>query len=62
MNHLKDLFFCHLNVNSIRNEFASIQELITSTFDIFLISETKINDSFQIHNFKLKGTKVLGKI
>ena len=44
--HPKNLFFGHLNVNSIRNKFVSIEELIKRTFDIFLISETKIDDSF----------------
>ena len=57
--HPKNLFFNHLNVNSLRNKFVSIQELIKSTFDIFLISETKIDDSFPNAQFKLK---VLGKI
>ena len=38
--HPKNLFFGHLNVNSICNKFVSIQELIKRTFDIFLISET----------------------
>ena len=42
----KNIFFCHSNVNSIRNKFVSIEELIKRTFDIFLISETKIDDSF----------------
>ena len=44
--HPKNLFFGHLNVNSIHNQFVSIQELIKRTFDIFLISETKTDDSF----------------
>ena len=42
----QNLFFGHLNVSSFRNKFVSIQELIKRTFDIFLISETKIDDSF----------------
>ena len=42
--HPENLFFGHLNVNSIRNKFVSIQELIKRTFDLLLISETKIDD------------------
>ena len=60
--HPKHLFFGHLNVNSIkfysttfRNKFASIQELIKRTFYIFLISETKIDDSFPNAQFKIEG-------
>ena len=45
--HPKNLFLGHLNVNSIRNKFVFIQELIKKTFDIFLISETKIDDSLR---------------
>ena len=58
---LKKIFFRHLNLNSIRNKFVSNQELIKRTFDIFLISEANIDDSFQMRNLKLKVTKVLGK-
>ena len=53
--HTKKIFFGHSNLNSIRNKFVSIQELIKSTFDIFLISEIKIVDSFLNAQFKIKG-------
>ena len=55
--HPKNLFFGHLNVNSIRNKFVSIQELIKRTFDVFLISETKIDDSLPNAQFKIEGCK-----
>ena len=58
--HPKNLFFGHLNANSIRKDFASIQQLIKRTFNIFLIRETKTEDSF--NNLKLKVIKILGKI
>ena len=51
----------HLNVNSIRNKFVSIQELIKSTFDLFLISETKIDGSFPNVQFKTEGYKSFRK-
>ena len=60
--HPKNLFFGHLNANSIRNKFLSIKELIKRTCNIFLISETKIDIHFQMRNLKLKVIKVLGKI
>ena len=59
--HLKNLFFGHLNVNSIRNKFVSIEKLIKRTFDIFLISETKIDDSFPNAQFKIEGYKSFRK-
>ena len=59
--HPKNLFFGHLNVNSIRNKFVSIKELIKRTFDIFLISETNIDDSFSIAQFKIERYKSFSK-
>ena len=60
--HHKIFFFRHLNLNSIRNTLVRNQELIKRTSDIFLIGETKIDDSFQMRSLKLKVIKVLGKI
>ena len=48
-------FFCHLSANSTQNKLVGIQELIKRTFDIFLISETKIDDSFPNAQFKIEG-------
>ena len=59
--HPKNLFFGYLNVNSIRNKFVSIEELIKRAFDIFLISETKIDDSFPNAQFKIEGYKTFRK-
>ena len=56
--HPKKLFFSHLNVNSIRNKFVSIQELIKRTFDI---SETQIDDSFLNAQFEIEGYKSFRK-
>ena len=50
-----------MNDNSIRNKFVTIQELIKRTFDIFLISETKIDDSFPNAQFKIEGYKSFRK-
>ena len=33
----------HLNVNSLRNKFVFVEELIKDNTDVFLISETKID-------------------
>ena len=49
--HPKKLFFGQLNVNSIRNKFESVQEIIQNTFDIFLVCQTKIDSSFQNQQF-----------
>lgn len=50
-----------LNVNSICNTFFAIQKLIKSISDIFLISETKIGDTFPHAKFKIKNYKSFRK-
>ena len=40
------LIFAHLNINSIRNKFDNLSQLIRGKIDVLLISETKIGDSF----------------
>ena len=50
-----------MHVNSILNKFVSIQEFIKRTFDIFLISETKIDDSFPNAQLKIEGYKSFRK-
>ena len=45
----------HLNVNSIRNKFDMVSDLISGKIDIFLISETKIDSTFPTSQFKIPG-------
>ena len=45
----------HLNVNSLRNNFESIADVIQGTFDIFLLSETQINERFPNKQFCLNN-------
>ena len=40
------LIIGNLNVNSLRNKFQMLEELIKDKIDIFLISETKLDSSF----------------
>ena len=51
----------HLNINSLRNKFESIADVIQGTFDIFLLSETKIDVSL-INSFASITIKYFGKI
>ena len=44
-----------LNINSLRNKFSVVKDIIENNFDIFLISETKIDDSFPANQFKIQG-------
>ena len=53
----KKITIGHLNVNSLRNKLISIEELIKSKLDIFLVSETKIDHSFPNQQFSIDGYK-----
>ena len=36
----------HLKINSIRNKFEALKEIVFPHFDIMLISETKLDNTF----------------
>ena len=42
-----------ININSIQNRFQTLVSLVTSTSDILMISETKIDQSFPISQFMI---------
>ena len=44
-----------LNINSIKNKFEFVWELIKHTFDIFLLSESKLDSSFPDNQFSIPG-------
>ena len=44
-----------LNINSIANKFDQLQLIIKETIDILIVTETKIDDTFPISQFYMKG-------
>ena len=52
---LNKLIFVHLNINSIRNKFDSLADIIKDNIDILMISETKVDDFFLVGQFFLDG-------
>ena len=54
----KNLIMGHLNINSVRNKFEYLKPIISPIFDIFLVSETKLDDSFPKNQFSLNGYKM----
>ena len=48
----------HLNINSIRHTLELLKELIGINLDIFLISETKLNDTFPPGQYLIDGYQV----
>ena len=50
-----NLIITHLNINSIRNKFDLLKELIAKNIDILVISETKLDPSFPLGQFHIDG-------
>ena len=55
---LDKLILDHLNTNSIPNKSEALKFIIGNNIDIFLISETKLDDSFRTVQFLIKGFSV----
>ena len=53
--HLNRIIIAHININSIRNKFDMLVDMINGKIDIILVSETKINDSFPSSQFLISG-------
>ena len=48
------IIFGQLNVNSLRNKFTVLSQIIKNT-DVFLVSETKLDQSFPTTQFEIPG-------
>ena len=47
----------HLNINSFRKKFVFIKDIIT-LFDVFLVSESKLDHIFPSNQFRINGYKI----
>ena len=47
----------HLNINSFRNKFAFVEEII-KLFDVFLASESKLDQRFPSNQFRMNGYNI----
>ena len=57
-SNLKNVIIGHLNVNSLRNKIETLKPVIDPFFDIFLVSETKLDDSFPNNEFCIPGYRM----
>ena len=55
VKNLHRFIFAHININSIRNKFDVLADLIVGKVDLLLISETKIDDTFPSSQFQISG-------
>ena len=51
----KRLIFGHSNINSVRNKFDLLGDIIKNNVDILMISETKLDSSFPNRQFQIHG-------
>ena len=56
------LVFAHLDINSIRNKFEMISDQIKGNVDVYLVSETKTDDSFPNGNFLIDRFSTLYRL
>ena len=55
----KKPIICYLNINSVRYKFDELKEILTDKIvDLLIISETKIDSSFNDNLFKVEGYKM----
>ena len=54
-DNLNNLIYAHQNINSIRNKFNSLADIIKDNIDILMISETRqlVDNSFPDGQFSL---------
>lgn len=56
VNNIRNLKFCHININSVRHKFGPIQDVLNNNMvDVMLIQETKLDDSFPLAQFNVDG-------
>lgn len=55
-NNPSSLIAAHININSLKNKFIELQDLLTQNLvDILAVSETKLDDSYTNAIFKIDG-------
>ena len=60
-SYVKNIIVGQLNINSLRNKFLSVKELLSHNLDLLVINETKLDDSFPNAQFQINGYKCLRK-
>ena len=55
LNCPEKILIGHLNIKSTRNKFDLLKEMVAKEIYILMISKTKLDDSFPIAQFLIKG-------
>ena len=59
--HPKNILFGHLNINSLRNKFAYLEEIIKNMFYVSLVSPCKLDLSFPDTQFQIVNYNIFWK-
>ena len=54
-NHPQHIIIGHFNINSIRNKFDIMKPKLMDDIDFFMVTETKLDDSFPAPQFNIEG-------
>ena len=52
---MENVIIAHLNINSLRNKFGSLVQLVGGNIDILVIGETKLDETFPKKQFIIEG-------
>ena len=55
LNHPHKVIIAHLNINSISEKFDQLSFIIRDNIDILVVGETKLDETFPIHQFHTEG-------
>ena len=55
VDNVNKIIIAHLNINSIRNKFDMLSDIVKNKIDILCITETKLDDTFPLSNFLIQG-------
>ena len=58
---LQKNFLNHLKIKSLRNKLESVNELIEDTFNILLVSKSKLDSIFPESQFSMPGYRIIKK-
>ena len=57
IKNVNKVILAHLNINSIRNKFSCLKELVSDKIDVLVIEETKLDETFPENAFIIPGYK-----
>ena len=57
IENVENIVIGHLNINSLRNKFQALVDLVLGNLDILVIGETKLDHTFPDEQFRIKGYK-----